>query len=77
MNSESHYGVPIRFLWGKQAIHQKRPVLSELKGNLHTIKYVTYIANKSTNIVFKLLTVTESDCNLIFRRKICVKSSRE
>ena len=63
MNSDSNYGVPIHFLWGKHAVYHKQSVLSKLKGNYtYNQVWCLMIATQSTNIVFKLLTVGESDC---------------
>ena len=63
MNSESNYGVPIHFLWGKTSNSAKQSVLSELKENYtYNQAWCLMIATQSTNIVFKLLTVSESDC---------------
>ena len=50
---------------GKKQFSKKRSVLSELKGNYtYNQAWFLMIATQSTNIaiVFKLLTVGESDC---------------
>ena len=47
----------------QQAIQQKRSVLSKLKGNYtYNQAWCLINANQSTNIGFKMLTVSESDC---------------
>ena len=62
VNSESHCGIPIHFLWGNKQFIKKRSVLSELKGNFTYNQACSLMnANPSTNIGFKLLTVSESD----------------
>ena len=63
MNSESNYGVQYICYGEKQTIQQKQSVLSELKGNYtYNQAWCLMIATQSTNIVFKLPTVSESDC---------------
>ena len=55
------------FYGEKQAIQQKRSVLFELKGS-YTYNQACCLmtAGSVTNIVFKLLTVSESDCAIWF-----------
>ena len=63
VNRESHCGVPMHFYGENKQFIKKRSVLSELKGN-YTYNQVCSLmtANQSINIVFKLLTVSKSDC---------------
>ena len=54
------------FYGEKQVIQQKQSVLSKLKGNYaYNQAWCLMITTQCTNIVFKLLTVSESDCPFV------------
>ena len=57
---------------------KKQSILSELKGNYtYNQAWCLMIATQSTSIVFKLLTVSQSDCAICIIEKTFVKLSRD